>query len=248
MGSPEVLPAPPALADIARDAPVSLFLDFDGTLVDIADRPELIEVPDYLAKRLLRLTDALDGRLAIVSGRSIADLHRHIADIPIAFAGSHGLEVRLSDGTLASRSGGRVSDEVFEELRGLVARNEGLSLETKSLGAAIHYRAAPQLQDEVVIAATTLADHHGLAIKRGKCVVEILPHGGSKASAVRAFMQRDPFAGSVPVFVGDDVTDEDGFVAAREHAGFGIAVGERNSRAARYRLASPAAVRAWCGL
>ena len=248
MGSPEPLPPPPALAEIAREAPVALFLDFDGTLVDIADRPELIDVPGHLARNLLRLADALAGRLAVVSGRSIADLQRYLGDVPLAFGGSHGLEARLADGTSAAHSTAGIDANLVSELESFVARHDGLQLETKSLGAAVHYRAVPQLQDAVLERLTALSRQHALAIKQGKCVVELLPPGASKAAAVGALMEREPFGTGMPVFIGDDVTDEDGFLEATARGGFGIAVGERVSKNARYRLASPDAVREWCKL
>jgi trehalose 6-phosphate phosphatase len=134
--------------------------------------------------------------------------------------------------------------EAFTEF----AAGTGLHLETKAYGAALHYRADPSLAERAEAFAGSLAEEHGLMVKRGKYVVELVPHGADKGAAVRAFMGEAPFTGARPVFVGDDVTDEDGFEAAGQFGGFGELVGRRNVTAARYGLPDPAAVIRWLGL
>ena len=138
-------------------------------------------------------------------------------------------------------------EAVFEALAEF-ADGEGFHLERKAYGAALHYRADPSLAERAEAFAGSLAVKHGLMVKRGKYVVELVPPGADKGGAVRAFMGEPPFAGACPVFVGDDVTDEDGFEAARELGGFGILVGRRAPTAARYALADPAAVVEWLDL
>jgi trehalose 6-phosphate phosphatase len=247
MDSASSLPAPPPLTEPGGEAPVALFLDFDGTLIDIAATPDGIVVPPDLATRLTRLSKRLDGRLALVSGRAVANLDEHCGPLAIALAGSHGLS-RFS--ATRQRLGAQptpMPEGVFEALTEFAART-GLHLETKAYGAALHYRADPSLAERAEAFAGSLAEEHGLMVKRGKYVVELVPPGADKGAAVREFMGEAPFAGARPVFVGDDVTDEDGFEAASQLGGFGVLVGHRNVTAARYALPDPAGVTQWLGL
>lgn len=239
------LPPPPALASLLNEGPVSLFLDFDGTLVSLAGHPDHIVVPDRLAGLFADLSGRLGGRLALVSGRSIADLESHCGPLGIACAGSHGGERRLAGGEPISRSG--VIPVAVQHELAQFARDAGLVHEVKTLGTALHWRSDPEWEERAQAFVDDLADRHGLAVKRGKCVAEIVAPGIDKGRAVAALMAEAPFAGSRPVFIGDDVTDEDGFAACEELGGFGIAVGERVSPTARYALADPDDVLAWLG-
>ncbi|MCT2559347.1 trehalose-phosphatase [Tsuneonella sp. YG55] len=239
------LPPPPPLESLSDGGPASLFLDFDGTLVSLAGHPDRIVVPDGLPDLLADLSARLGGRLALVSGRSIADLERHCGTLAIACAGSHGGERRLGEGEPIARSG-VVPVAVQHELAQF-ARDAGLVHEAKTLGTALHWRTAPHWEERAQAFVDDLAARHGLAVKRGKFVAEVVAPGVDKGRAVAAIMQEAPFAGSRPVFVGDDVTDEDGFAACERFGGFGIAVGERKSPTARYALAGPDDVLAWLG-
>lgn len=247
MNSAADLPAPPSLAELSARGPVALFLDFDGTLVEIAQTPDAIEVPQKLAERLCALSERLEGRLALVSGRAVANLEEHCGPLGIACAGSHGLSRFSAAREPLGEEPHALLPAVLETLAEFAAA-EGFRLETKAHGAALHYRSDPSLEARGLAFATALADEHGLVIKRGKCVIELVPPGGDKGSAVRAFMSEEPFAGARPVFVGDDVTDEDGFVAVQELGGIGVLVGNRSPSAARYGLADPAAVQQWLDL
>lgn len=240
-------PNPPALDALSAEGPVALFLDFDGTLIDIAPTPDGIAVPDHLAERLTALSERLDGRLALISGRAIVDLQRHLGDFRLVAAGSHGVDCRAADGSSIGEEPNGMSPSLLEEVQVFVAE-KGLTQEDKPHGAALHYRTDPSLEEEVLDFARRKADEHGLDLKRGKCVVELVSPGANKGAAVHRIMDAEPFAGSRPVFVGDDVTDEDGMAAAQEYGGFGIAVGERDSAQAKYSLATPAAVHHWLGL
>ena len=237
------LPPPPALDDGA----LALFLDFDGTLVDIAPTPDGIFVPPGLADALHGLRDRLEGRLALVSGRSLEDLERHLGPLAIARAGSHGADCRLADGRVLGDAAHGLDAHVLDEIAQFAAAR-GFDLEHKTHGAALHYRANPGLEDAGLAFAGELAERHSLTVKRGKCVIELVQRGADKAAAVNRFMAVAPFAGAVPVFVGDDVTDEDGMRAASALGGFGIAVGERQNDFARYFLETTAAVQHWLGL
>ena len=243
----DTLPPPPPLTELMAQAPVALFLDFDGTLVEIAAEPDAITVPDALVERLHRLRDRLDGRLALVSGRALDDLEGHIGRCELARAGSHGLQCLRADGSTAGGQPRSLPGAAVARLRAYAAEH-GLHYEAKSHGGALHYRAAPALEPDLRQFAQTLAREFGLDIKSGKAVVELVHPGASKKAAVKAFMAERPFAGSLPIFVGDDITDEDGFLGAIDCGGFGLAVGERVSDTARYHLESVAAVHTWLEL
>lgn len=232
--------APPPLADLP-DA--SLFLDFDGTLVLLADRPGAIAVPRHLPPLLDRVAAALHGRLAILTGRALADLDRHLAAPHLAAAGSHGLELRgvEAEATAAPQA----LPEARAALAAFAAGAPGLLVEDKPAGVALHYRLAPEREAAALALAESLAAATGLAVQRGKMVVELRPPGADKGDAVRALMAEPPFAGARPVVVGDDLTDEDGFRAAAALGGFGILVGAARETEARYRLPGVEAVHAW---
>ena len=247
MDSAVTLPAPPPATELLREGPVALFLDFDGTLIDIAETPEGIVVPQDIAERLRQLAGRLGGRLALVSGRAVANLEDHCGPLGIALAGSHGLSRFSAAREPLGARPAPLPEAVFRAIEEF-ADGSGLHLETKAYGAALHYRANPSLAERAEAFAGSLAEEHGLMVKRGKYVVELVPRGADKGAAVRAFMDEPPFAGARPVFVGDDVTDEDGFAAAAELGGFGVLVGRRAATAARYALADPAAVAEWLGL
>ncbi len=235
-------PPPPDLLDGA-----ALFLDFDGTLVDLADTPDAIQVAPGLTPMLERLRARLDGRLAIVSGRSIADLERHLPLHGIAFSGSHGLELRLADGTRLPLSVPAGLDATREAVAAFVDGRPGLLIEEKPAGIALHYRLAPQEQAEVEAFMTALGQAHGFTLQSGKMVAELRAHGADKGDAVRAFMMEPVFAATIPVFVGDDLTDEHAFEAVAALGGAGVLVGPARSTAARYRLPSVEAVAQWLG-
>jgi trehalose 6-phosphate phosphatase len=222
----------------------ALFLDFDGTLVELAEAPDAISVSPELAPLLGRLSDRLRGRVALVSGRSIAGLERHLHCSGLAVSGSHGLELRLRDGSHIPLAARHDLTAARERVHQLAAEAPGLLVEDKPFSVALHYRQAPQEQARVAEAMAELARGTGLALQQGKMVVEIRPPGADKGDAVRAFMAEPDFAGARPLFVGDDLTDEDGFAAAAAMGGAGILVGPARDTAAHWRLPDvPSAIR-----
>lgn len=235
------LPPPPG--DLLDGA--ALFLDFDGTLVELAETPDAIRVPEHLPSLVERLQRRLEGRLAIVSGRAVSDLERHLPSAGIAVSGSHGLELRLADGSQVPLSAPASIADIRPHLAAFAAQDERLLIEDKPAGIAIHYRRAPEREAEAVALAEEIARHAGLAVQRGHKVVELRPHGADKGDAVRALMMEPAFAGARPVFVGDDLTDENGFAAAAAAGGAGVLVGPPRETAAAYRLAGIAETYAW---
>lgn len=242
------LDPPPALSALLESGPVALFLDFDGTLVEIADQPDGITVPQTLASALEGLSRHLQGRLAVVSGRSLEDLARHLgAELQVAQAGSHGAARRQADGQPLGEPPQGLSEETIAQLEGF-AKAEGLRYEAKTHGGALHYRENPEAGEAAHAFAKQLARADGLALKTGKCVVELVQPGADKGSAVRAFMELPHFSGATPIFVGDDVTDEDGFAACETLGGFGVLVGEPRESRARYALATVSETHQWLDL
>ncbi|MEM6763102.1 MAG: trehalose-phosphatase [Pseudomonadota bacterium] len=223
----------------------ALFLDFDGTLVDIVDRPDGVTVAHDLPAVIDALARVTGGAVAVVTGRKIEDVDRHLS-LPIAAAGMHGLERRLAPGDAVSNA---PPPEEIQTLRERILAWPGLgggvSMEDKGAGLALHYRAAPERESEVKTAMTRLArDLETLHLIAGKMVVEAKGKGFDKGVAVDAFMAGPPFHGRTPVFVGDDVTDEDGIRAVEAAGGFGIKVGD-GPTLATYRLPDVAAVHTW---
>jgi trehalose 6-phosphate phosphatase len=231
------------MADV-EPARSALFLDFDGTLVDIAPRPDAVIVPGGLPALLCRLLELFGGAVAVVSGRPIAELDRFLSPAVLPAAGLHGLEWRAG-GPIERMEPPPSLDEVRSAVRASGLDGRGLRIEDKGLSLALHYREAPDLGGEVEALASAAAAPFGdLSILHGKMVVEIKPKAASKATAVRRFAQVQPFSGRHQVFVGDDVTDEDGMRAVLAAGGTAIKVGEGGT-VARFRLSDPAAVHAW---
>jgi len=234
--------SPPPLVAIERAA---LFLDFDGTLVALADRPEDISVSSQLPDLLERAAARLGGRLALLTGRALADLDSRLGCGRLAAAGSHGLELRAGAAPPRTAPAPPGLAAARAALAAFAEGDSGLLLEDKPAGVALHYRLAPGREREALALAEALAARGGLALQRGKMVVELLAAGADKGAALESLMAEPPFAGARPVAVGDDLTDEHAFRAAAAMGGFGVLVGDSRETAARYRLADVDAVHAW---
>ncbi|UUL83093.1 trehalose-phosphatase [Sphingomonas sp. S1-29] len=238
---PQALLPPPG--GLLRDA--SLFLDFDGTLVELQDRPDAVTADISLRDLIARLGAVLDGRLAIVTGRAIEHIEVMFDGLPFAVAGSHGVEFRWPDGRDLQPSLPPTLDAARAEVHAFAASREHVLVETKPFGVGLHYRMAPQHEDDARVLAERLADEHALHLQPGKMMIELRGATGDKGTAITRLMEDAPFAGTRPVFLGDDVTDEDGFHAVAALGGVGILVGDARPTAAGYRLADVAQVRAW---
>ncbi|MDF7775702.1 trehalose-phosphatase [Sphingomonas sp. AOB5] len=236
------LPLPtPSLA-----AGASLLLDLDGTLLDLVDRPDAVVADDDLRGLLLRLSARLDGRVAIVSGRSLAQLDLILGPVAhaIALTGSHGCEYRWR-GVLEAPERPAALDTAAVRFGAFAAERDGVALEMKSLGMALHFRLAPGAETDAYALAESIARDTGLALQPGKMMVELRCPGGDKGSAVRRLMRQPPMTGTLPLFIGDDITDEAAFEAALGLGGVGVLVGQPRETAARFGLPDPAAVREW---
>ena len=226
----------------------ALFLDVDGTLLDIAVRPDAVEIPRGLPGVLASLDRSLDHAVALVSGRSIADLDRLFAPLKLAAAGQHGAELRFrAAGSVLARAPSAALSAIAKRFRAFAAGRPGVLVEEKGLSLAIHFRSAKDARAEVLREARDALAGSGDALELlpARQAVDIKPRAASKARAVERFMAEAPFRGRVPVFIGDDVTDEDGFAAAKRLCGHAIRVGVQGESRAGARLASPARLRQW---
>ena len=234
---------PPPKIDLQRSA---LFLDLDGTLAPFASRPELVGPSPRRTAAVTSAARALDGRLAVVSGRPLQDIDRILDGAALAAAGVHGLERRSAAGAVRRAEPDGAVAQASAVFRGLAEAEPGLQVEDKGLSVALHYRNAPAAAEIAETAGQRLANQTGLKLQRGDCVVELRTRGADKGDAVRAFMDEPPFRGALPVFVGDDLTDEAGFEAAQDLGGYGVRVGApERPTVARYALTDIEAVLAW---
>ncbi len=230
---------PPGLLESA-----ALFLDFDGTLVELAPTPEAVRVDERLTRLLSALSHRLDGRLAIVSGRSV-EMLREFLPSALAMVGSHGMEFGSPDGTIDLPIRPSALSAVIERMARLAERHPGVIVEDKPLGAALHYRQLPEAEAACLELAAALAEEHDLHLQPGKLMVEVRAPGGDKGTAIERLMREPDMRGARPVFMGDDLTDEPGFRAAAGLGGSGILVGPKRETAASYRLNGVPAAITW---
>jgi trehalose 6-phosphate phosphatase len=221
-----------------------LFLDFDGTLIPIAPRPQDVRVPGWVVPVLKQLHERLDGAIALVSGRPLSGLDGLLRPLRLSAAGVHGVERRRSDGRIHVHSG-ELPAAVRQAADVLAQRNASLLVEPKPGALAVHFRARPELESLcLLLLRAALVGAEGWEIQRGPCVAEVKPTRVSKGRAVAAFLTEPAFSGHVPVYVGFDDSDEDGIAAAQQHGGFGVKVGQGAS-CALHRLSDPQAVGHW---
>lgn len=234
------LPRPPV--ELSRPA---LFLDLDGVLAPLAETPDAVGPLPRRTAVLKAISDRFGGRVAIVSGRTIAEVDR-IADSAVTPAsGVHGLERRRPDGSLYRAEPASGVQQAVEAFTVFARDRPGIIVEDKGVSAGLHFRQAPDAAEAARTLARRVALDTGLALQPGNQVVELKTPGTDKGTALQTFMAEPPFAGAVPVMVGDDLTDEYGFRAAQALGGFGVLVGPPRETAARYGLTSVDAVLDW---
>lgn len=243
------LPPPPPLPD-----GIALFLDVDGCLLPFASRPDAVEVPRALVERLTALQRALDGALALVSGRNLATLDALFAPGRFTAAGLHGVERRRAGDEGGTAIVPPALRDVHDAAQVLVGAHPGALLEDKGAAIALHWRMVADAgkpaaaQASRAFAEDALGRLPGYQLQPGDHVIELRPRHADKGSAILAFLEEPPFAGRMPVFAGDDLTDEPGFSAVNAHGGISVLVGDRAGSTARHRLPDPAAVHAWLGV
>ncbi len=235
--------APPVDLDATA---VAWFFDFDGTLAEIVDDPTEARPYPEVARCLGILQVAAAGAVAVVSGREIATLDELMHPLHLPAAGIHGLQRRSADGTVHETDADtRLLGSLVDKLADFARERPGVTVETKAASAALHYRRRPDMENACLALAEEIAAREPkLHLVRGKMVAELKQGHRTKADAIRDFMNEPPFRGRRPVFVGDDVTDEDGFVALGEWGGISVKIGPGETKAG-YRLADTRAFRAW---
>ncbi len=222
----------------------ALFLDFDGTLTELASRPEAVRIASGLIPTLASLHAHLGGALAIVTGRPEVDIDGFLAPLRLPLASEHGAQYRLHDTSHPAVAPPDLTP-VLQAAYDLVQRHPGLLVEPKRASVALHYRLAPHMETRCLdTLLRAMQGMEGVELLRGKFVFEVKPRGVHKGQAIMDFMTQSPFAGRMPVFVGDDVTDESAFAAVQALGGWGIKVGEGPTMA-QYRCMTPAALRGW---
>ncbi len=212
----------------------------------MAGAPDAVVMPGRLPEVLTALSQRLDGALALISGRSLEDVERLFVPLQLPIAGLHGLERRSAAGSSSAPPTPPTWDVVREAAATVIASHPGTLLEDKGAALALHWRNAPQAASELLaFAEATLPRLPGYRLQHGDHVVELRPAAGDKGTAIVALLDEPPFRGRIPVFAGDDVTDEAGFAVVNARGGVSVAVGSREPTCAHYALRDPTAVRAW---
>ncbi|MXQ11390.1 trehalose-phosphatase [Microvirga makkahensis] len=223
----------------------ALFLDFDGTLVDIVERPDAVVVDPALPDILLRLEEGLGGALAIVSGRPVAFLDRQLQPHRFDMAGLHGLEQRIAGNLhLCDPEEHPELRRMIGRLQEVVAEKAGVLVEDKGCSVALHWRLAPQEKEFALATAHAAVEALGseYRLQHGKSVAEILPSAAGKGKVIERFMHSAPYKGRRPIFVGDDLTDENGFRTVNALGGLSVRIGAGET-IAKVRLRTPADLR-----
>lgn len=234
-------PRPPSPADNW-----ALFLDVDGCLLDLADEPGAVSVPPRLRTALRSLASRLDGALALVSGRPLSGVDALFAPLELPGAGLHGLEWRNGGARSGPPARPASLDAVRAEAQAIAARFPGALVEDKEIAIGLHWRRAPEAMHALrAFAEAAVPRLPGYRLQHGHQVVELRPASGDKGTAIATLLAEAPFRGRMPVFAGDDITDESGFAVVNAHGGLSVLVGAREPSAAHYALRSPNAVRRW---
>lgn len=230
------------ITNMERD--IALFLDFDGTLADIAPSPDDVRLDRRVAPALDVLRDKLGGALALVSGRPIPFLDEVLAPYRFDAAGLHGAQIRLDGEVRAQADAPGAMQDALRELVRFANSHVGIIVEDKRISAALHWRLAPHLKDDVLALMRRTAERlgPGVRLQEGKAVAELVPAGASKGHAIGWLMDAPSYRERMPVFIGDDITDEAGFAAVNAMKGLSIRIGDGETCAAA-RLPSPTALR-----
>lgn len=225
----------------------AIFLDVDGTLVEIAAEPDSVKIDSGLVPLLAALQRKLNGALALVSGRSIETLDHLFSPLHLPAAGNHGLERRDQAGALYRPEPGAEMPVILTRMKKFATENPGVVVEDKTLSMGLHFRNRPQAETDALRLAEKLIEEFGdgLFLQKGKMMVEIRPGQGDKGTAIAQFMAEPSFEGRIPVFIGDDVTDESGFRFVNAQGGHSIRVGNGVETEALFRVPDVVNVIRW---
>jgi trehalose 6-phosphate phosphatase len=236
-----------ATAVLADPDKRALFLDIDGTLLGVAPTPDAVTVPGGLVDLLEGLMRGLDGAAAILTGRRVADADRLFAPLRMVASGVHGTELRIEPGGPTDTLAGPIPPELVQAINDVSSLHPGILVEQKGAGVAVHYRKAPEIRDvlEAELTAVISVSSYHLALRKGRKVLEAVPSGYSKGTAMRQLLARAPFKGRLPVMIGDDVGDESAFLVAEQLGGLGLRVAGEHYNPADADFDGVASVRAW---
>jgi len=225
----------------------ALFLDLDGTLFELEATPSAVRADPAERRLLAELHRALDGALALVSGRAVTDIDRILAPLSLPAAGQHGLEWRGADGVLRLHPVPAIADEIPRALARFAEAHPGTLFEPKGASWALHFRQRPDAGRAAAALVAELGAAAGSAweVLQGKMIAELRPAGVHKGLGIGRLRERPPFAGRRPIFVGDDWTDEDGFRAVNDAGGVSVAVAVDRDTHARYGLGGVSDVHEW---
>ena len=232
--------------DLLSEKKKGLFLDVDGTLLELKNRPSQVVSSRRLIRLLKGLSDSLDGALALVSGRSIIDLDRIFTPLQFPLIGMHGLEQRLYCGNTMMMGGNEKLNTIKTKMKAFAKVYNGIFIEDKGASIALHYRQCPQAKNAAFsLVNELLSKNIGLHLVNGKMVYEICTHKTDKGVGISKLLKTYPFSERIPIFIGDDQTDEAGFEFVNSVGGLSIVVGESSNSIAKYRLSSVGEVVSW---
>ncbi len=213
---------------------IAIFLDIDGTLIPHADHPNNIIIPKNLKFILYNLRNILDGALALISGRLVKDIHNIIRPLKLSISGIHGLEYINNLGEYLINNTEPIPLNIYEKLYKFSKNHPGTMFEEKNVSVALHYRNVPEIEKKAISIVNHLVRGSNLKLLKGKKVLEIVPKSSNKGKAINFFMNKHPFLHKIPIYIGDDVTDEYGFELVNNLGGYSIKVGYESNTLANF--------------
>jgi trehalose 6-phosphate phosphatase len=230
----------------ANAAEWALFIDIDGTLLDMAPTPDAVVVPPGLVQTLSHLTGSFGGALALVTGRRVSDADRFFAPLRLVTSGVHGTEARTQPCGDTAMLAAPVPEGLLGAVKDIARVSPGILLEVKGAGVAVHYRHAPELRPVVELELERLVGRwEGFALRTGRRVLDVIPKAHSKGTGLGALMLLPAFRGRRPIMIGDDLADETAMREAQRHGGIGLRVAGEHFSRERADFDSAAGVRSW---
>jgi trehalose 6-phosphate phosphatase len=231
---------------LANSAEWALFVDIDGTLLDMAPTPDAVVVPPGLVPMLPRLSRAFGGAVALITGRRVSDADRFFAPLRLVTSGVHGTEARTEPGGDTAMLAAPVPEGLLQAVRDIARLSPGILIEEKGAGVAVHYRHAPQMRPAIEVELGRIVGRwENFALRSGRRVLDLIPKTHSKGTGLAALMRLPSFRGRNPIMIGDDLGDEPAMREAKRLGGIGLRVAGEHFSQDRADFDSAASVRAW---